>query len=246
MVQMRQTVKGEISIHGEGFVKGLAIDAVIFGFHEDQLKILLIKHGGTDLFALPGGYIFEKEDLTDAAKRIVLSKTGLNDIFLEQFQVFGDYRRNNRETIKIIMEGQGIPYHPEHWILGRFFSIGFYALVEYTKTIPTADSLSDSCAWHDVHDLPPLILDHSQIFEKALNTLKDSLDRKIGFNLLPETFTMADLQKLYETILGKPLSRSNFQRKILSLDILERIPTQQEKYDHRPPFLYKFKNVIAV
>jgi 8-oxo-dGTP diphosphatase len=69
---MRQTVKGEISIQGEGFVKGLAIDAVIFGFHEDQVKILLIKHGGTDLFALPGGYIFEKEGLTNAAKRIVL------------------------------------------------------------------------------------------------------------------------------------------------------------------------------
>lgn len=238
---MRQTVQGEISIYGEGFVKGLAIDAVIFGFHNNQLKILLIQHGGTDLFALPGGYIYENEDLNVAAKRILHSKTGLNNIFLEQFHIFGDFNRNNPETIITIMKGQGIPYHPDHWILKRFFSVGFYALVDFSKTIPTADSLSDSCDWCDINELPPLILDHREIFEKALATLRSGLDKKISQNLLPDTFTMGDLKMLYETILGAKLSRSNFQRKILSLNILEKVTQEAVKYDHRPPFLYKFK-----
>lgn len=238
---MRQTVPGEISKYGEGFVKGLAIDAVIFGFNNDQLKILIIEHGDTNLFALPGGYIYEKEDLNDAARRILASKTGLSDIFLEQFHVFGDYNRNNIDTIKVIMQGQGIAPDPEHWILGRFFSVGYYALVDFTKAIPTTDALSDSCTWYDIHDLPPLILDHKSIADKALSVLRENLDKKIGFNLLPETFTMATLKNLYETILGEPLLRSNFQRKILSLDILERAE-DSVKYAHKAPFMYRFKN----
>ncbi|WP_254412588.1 NUDIX hydrolase [Dyadobacter diqingensis] len=237
---MRQTVPGEISKYGEGFVKGLAIDAVIFGFHNNQLKILIIEHGDANLFALPGGYIYEKEDLNDAAKRILASKTGLDGIFLDQFHIFGNYDRNNPETIKVIMQGQGIPPDPDHWILGRFFSVGFYALVDFTKAIPRTDALSDSCTWYDINDLPPLILDHKQIADKALEVLRENLDKKIGFNLLPETFTMATLKNLYETILGVPLLRSNFQRKILSLDILERAE-DPVKYAHKAPFLYKFR-----
>ncbi|RYY36895.1 MAG: NUDIX hydrolase [Sphingobacteriaceae bacterium] len=238
---MRQTVPGEISIYGEGFVKGLAIDAVIFGFHDNQLKILIIEHGDTNLFALPGGYIFEKEDLNDAAKRILASKTGLQDIYLKQFHTFGDYSRNNQETIKTIMKGQGIAPDPRHWILGRFFSVGYYALVDFTKAIPTADALSDSCTWYDIHNLPPLILDHQKIAETALATLRKNLDEMIGINLLPENFTMADIKTLYETILGSELSRSNFQRKILSLDILERVENISAKYSHKAPFSYRFK-----
>jgi hypothetical protein len=238
----RQTVPGEISHLGEGFVKGLAIDAVIFGFHENQLKVLIVEHGNTGLFAIPGGYIFEKENINDAAKRVLASKTGLSNVYLEQFYTFGDYDRNNPTTIKKIMIGQGIPYRPDHWILQRFNTVGYYALVDFTKVTLTTDATSDSCEWYDYNKIPPLILDHNKIVKKALETLRENLDKKLlGFNLLPETFTMGELQVLYESVLGTALLRTNFQRKILSFNILERVDKKYTGAANKAPYLYRFK-----
>lgn len=239
----RQTVSGEISPFGEGFVKGLAIDAVIFGFHDQQLKVLIVEHGDTGLFAVPGGYIYEKENLNDAAKRVLASKTGLSNVYLEQFYTFGDYSRNDPDTIKKIMIGQGIPYRPDHWILQRFMTVGYYALVDYTKVTTAVDETSDSCEWYDIDNLPPLILDHGKIVEKALETLRENLDKKLlCFNLLPETFTMGELQNLYETVLGKELLRTNFQRKILSYDILDRVDKKYTGAANKAPYLYKVRS----
>ncbi len=239
---LRQTNQGIVSPEGEGFIKGLAIDTVIFGFHENQLKILVLEHGNTGLFALPGEFIKEKENLNDAAKRVLAARTGLHDIYLEQFYVFGDYDRYDPQTVKKIMLGQGIMPIPDHWTLQRFISVGYYALVDFTKAIPTPDPASDSCAWYDLDKLPQLILDHNQMVEKALETLRDNLDKKlIGFNLLPESFTMNDLHSLYETILGIKLIPTNFQRKMLSLDILERGDKKWTGDANRAAYLYRFK-----
>lgn len=88
-------------------------------------------------------------------------------------------------------------------------------MADYTKAIPIPDLLSDNCEWHDLENLPPLMLDHKQIVDKGLQTLRANLDQKlIGFNLMPENFTMADLQRLYETVLGEKLLRTSFQRKM--------------------------------
>jgi 8-oxo-dGTP diphosphatase len=239
---LRQTNPGIVSPSGEGFVKGLAIDTVIFGFHENQLKILILEHGNTGLFALPGEFIQEKENLNDAARRVLAARTGLHDIYLEQFYVFGNYDRFEPETVKKIMVGQGIKPVEGHWTLQRFFSVGFYALVDFTKAIPTPDAASDSCAWYDLENLPPLILDHGDMVQKALETLRENLDKKlIGFNLLPDTFTMNDLHSLYETVLGKKLLPTNFQRKMLSLDILDRGDKKWTGGAYRAAYLYRFK-----
>ena len=231
----------ESSVNGTGFLPGLAIDAVIFGFHQNQLKILLLEYRNTGLLALPGGFIQSDENLNDAARRILAKRTGLHDIYLEQFYVFGDRTRHDPAPLQAIMTAKGLAPTPGHWLLGRFVSVGYYALVDFTKAVPIPDQLSDNCAWYDLADLPPLMLDHQLIVQKALDTLRTDLDRKlIGFNLLAETFTMADLQTMYETILGQRLHRSGFQRKMLSLDILERLDKHYGGGAHKAPYLYRF------
>ena len=231
----------EIRPKGTGFLPGLAIDSVIFGFHQNQLKILLLEYRNTGLMALPGGFIQEGENLNDAARRVLAERTGLHDIYLEQFYVFGDLNRHDPTPMRAIMMAKNLAPADDHWLLGRFISVGYYALVDFTKAVPIPDSLSDSCAWYDLANLPALIQDHQTIVQKALDTLRTDLDRKlIGFNLLSETFTMADLQNLYETILDQKLHRSGFQRKMLSLDILERLEKQYSGGAHKAPYLYRF------
>lgn len=221
---------------------GLAIDLVILGFHEKQLKVLLLEYENTSLFALPAGFIKEKEDVNDAARRALSERTGLDDIYLEQYYVFGDYARYDSKPLRKVMTGKGLNPDENHWLLRRFVSIGFYALVDFTKAIPNPDALSDRCDWYDLSALPPLMLDHRAMVEKALETLRLNLDRKlIGFKLLPDLFTMGDLQSLYETILGEKLNRTSFQRKILSLDILERNEKKWTGGAHKAPYLYRFR-----
>jgi 8-oxo-dGTP diphosphatase len=234
-------IKDETNAGGDGFLKGIAIDAVIFGFHDNQLKVLLIEYKRTGLFALPGGFIRERENLNDAALRVASERTGLSNIFLEQFYVFGDYSRYDADSMKTIMKANGATAPGNHWLLQRFISVGYYALVDFMKVKPAPAVIFDSCEWYDLTDMPVLIQDHAQIVKKALETLRANLDHKlIGFNLLPRDFTMGDLQNLYETILGKKLLRPAFQRKMLGLGILERVAKKWTGGAHKAPYLYRF------
>jgi 8-oxo-dGTP diphosphatase len=224
------------------FIPQLSVDCVIFGFHNQQLKVLLLKLKNLDLWALPGGYVEQSEGIDDAAQRILEERTGLRDIYLEQFRVFGSADRSTKEFIQKIME----VHHPESmndpWVLQRYVSIGYYALVDFSKVNPTPDFLSEYCEWFEMKQLPKLAFDHREIIQKALETLRITLDSKlVGSNLLPETFTMMELQSLYETILETPLRRNNFQRKMLSLDILERIEKLYTGAANKAPYLYRFK-----
>ncbi len=226
---------------GKGFMHGIAIDAVIFGFHDRQLKVLLLEYSLAGIFALPGGFIRETENVNDAALRVVRERTGLGNIFLDQFYVFGDYGRFDNRPLKAIMQAGGTAFDENHWLLQRFITVDYYALVDFTKAVPAPDEESDICRWYDLDTIPPLIQDHKQIIAKALSTLQDGLDKKlIGFNLLPDTFTMADLQAVYETILGKKLQRTVFQRKMLGLGILQRIAKKHTGRAHKAPYLYRF------
>jgi hypothetical protein len=239
---LRQNDPREINPQGDGLLKGIAVDPVIFGFHENQLKVLIIEHTNTGLYALPGGYIQENEDVDEAAKRILTMRTGLSDVYLEQFHIFGKYDRTNPEVVKKILSGQGFTPADDHWSLKRFISVGYYALVDYTKTRLTTDPTTGSCDWYDFDAIPPLIFDHQLIIDKALTTLRHNLDQMlIGFELLPPVFTMGELHTLYETILGKKILPTNFQRKMLSLGILERIEKKKTGKAHKSPYLYRFK-----
>jgi len=233
----------ERDANGTGFIKHVAIDAVIFGFHENQLRVLLIEYKRTGLFALPGGFIGETENLSDAARRVASERTGLENIYLEQFYVFGDYSRYDPALFKTVMRVNNAAAPDNHWLLERFISIGYYALVDFTEATPTPAAIFDSCDWYELNNMPALIQDHTQIVNKALETLRNNLDhRLVGLNLLPQDFTMGELQKLYETILGKKLLRPAFQRKMLSLGILERVAKKWTGGAHKAPYLYRFKS----
>jgi ADP-ribose pyrophosphatase YjhB (NUDIX family) len=233
--------KQESNTRGDGYLPGLAIDAVIFGFHDHQLKVLLLAYKNTGLYALPGGFIHDDEDVNQAARRVLLDRTGLTNIFLDQFYVFGDNSRYDPEPLRAIMLARGYEPPADHWLLKRFVSVGYYALVDFTKAIPTPDAISDTCTWYGLDSLPHLMQDHTQIIQKALETLQANLDQKlIGFNLLGDEFTMGELQSLYETVLNKKLIRAAFQRKILSLGILERIAKKFTGGAHKAPYLYRF------
>jgi 8-oxo-dGTP diphosphatase len=225
----------------EEFLSHIAYDSVIFGFTGSELKILIMEYHNTGFFALPGGFVKSNENLNDAVKRGLKERTGIDNIYLEQFHTFGDVSRFQPEIMKTILESNG--HHPDesHWLLGRFLSIAYYALINYNDVVPKPDQLSDSIEWYNVHELPPLMLDHNDIVAKALQTLRDNLERKlVSVNLLPEKFTMKELQQVYEAILGEKLRRTSFQRKMLSLGILDRHEKRFSGQAHKAPYLYSF------
>jgi ADP-ribose pyrophosphatase YjhB (NUDIX family) len=224
------------------YIPHIAYDSVVFGFSKGKLKILVIEYHATGWFALPGGFVRISENLEDAVKRGLFERTGLKEIYLEQFYTFGDLERFQPQKMRTILEANGNTVPENHWLLDRFFSAAYYALIDHEKVTLTPDELSDSIAWYDIEKLPELIFDHGKIVQKALQTLRENLDRKlIGGNLLPERFTMNELQAVYEAILGQKLRRTSFQRKMLSLDILDRHEKLFTGKSHKAPYLYSFK-----
>jgi len=222
-------------------LRHISYDSVIFGFSRGKLKVLVVKHRNTDLYALPGGFVRHSESLDEAVRRGLKERTGLTDIYLEQFHVFGDRERSGPEVMKAFLRANGIDPEPDHFMLDRFISVGYYALVDHEKVEPQPDPLSDYIGWYEPDHLPGLMLDHDRIVKKALEALKSNLDHKLlGSNLLPERFTMKELQLVHEAILGEKLSRTNFQRKMLALEILQRHEKKYSGGAHKAPYLYSF------
>lgn len=217
------------------FLKHVSVDCVVFGFHENQLKVLLLKWKDQGGWCVPGGFVKQTDTLEDAAARVLKERTGLDRIYLRQFHVFSALDREKGK------KNFNIPGTKTTWYMERFVSVGFWALVEYSKVRTRLDWLTEDCRWFDVHEIPKMIYDHRLIVTKALEALRHSLiDHPVGYNLLPEKFTMPELQRLYETILDRPLDRRNFQKKMISLDILERLKEKKNGISKKPPFLYRF------
>ncbi|MDA6068251.1 NUDIX domain-containing protein [Flavobacterium sp. AC] len=214
------------------YIPTLSIDCVIFSFHETTLQVLTVKMKDQDLWGLPGGYVQKEENVDDAAIRILKDRTGTENIYLQQFYTFGNLNRSESAFEK---------YDDNLWYKQRFVSIGYYALAEHSKVNLIVDEYSSACEWKSIEDLPPFMMDHRTIFDKALLTLREQLNNHpIGYNLLPEKFTMPELQKLYEAILSKKLNRGNFYRKILRYDILTKLDESRKGGAHKAPDLYRF------
>lgn len=225
----------------EQFMPGISIDCVIFGYHDKELKVLILEYKKTGLFALPGGFIKKDEELDDAARRVLEERTGLINIYLNQFHTFGSLKRADHLPMKMVLDKNNLPYDKNHFLLQRFVSISYYALVDFKKAEPVADHLSDSCRWIDIEELPPLMQDHDDIVSKAHEHLKININREaVGLNLLSKTFTMAELQSLHESILGKKLNRTGFHRKMMLSGNLKRIGKKKTGRAHRSPYIYKF------
>jgi hypothetical protein len=222
----------------------VSVDCVIFGFDFEELKILLIereqpndipKDSNYRSISLPGNLILDNEDLDISAKRVLRELTGLDKIFLEQFYTFGD---PNRVKSK----------YDEEWLksmrdepTARVITIAYYSLVKLKKLDLHASSFARNASWFPISKIPALAFDHNQIVYKALIALKQKLHTEpIGFELLPEKFSLGQLQKLYEIILGNPLDKRNFRRKILSKKVLKPLLEKQSGVPHKQAQLYSF------
>ena len=233
----------------QDYIQQVSIDCVIFGYQEKHLKVLVPKLAFKGNFwALPSGFILQQEGTDQAARRILEGRTGIKDIYLEQFKVFGDAGRSSAPFLERLIEfnhenSKEKPFNRKEfeWMTRRFISIGYYALVDINEVVPNKHDIDESIEWYNIKDLPSMIMDHNQIVEQALETLRSNLDQKLtAFNLLPETFTMKEVQQLYESIFDRPFARNNFQKKILDLNVLERLEKKFTGAANKAPYLYRF------
>lgn len=203
----------------------LTVDCVIFGLDEsNQLKVLLIQRAlepFKDYWALPGGFVDMSETLEAAALRELEEETGVRDVFIEQLFTFGDPDRDPR---------------------GRVVSVAYFALVNLGEHPVRASSDARNVKWFELDKMPDLAFDHAKILHTAVNRLKAKVRyQPIGFELLPEKFTLSQLQELYETILGveEGLNKRNFRKRIQQMGVLKEAG-KQSGVAHRPAMLYSF------
>lgn len=232
------------------YINQVAVECVIFGYEDRQLKVLISKlNYKGDFYVLPSGFIFQDEDLEDAAKRILFERVGIRDIYLEEFSVFGKANRKRKEFLDRLIklnyldtEAERINSPAYRWFTNRFISIGYYALLDIQKVTLNLTPLDQSLEWYNINEVPELIMDQNEIFQKALEIIRrEAYVKPDIFNLLPEKFTMKEAQHIYETILETQLVRTNFQKKILSMDILQRLEKKFTGAKNRAPYLYRLK-----
>ena len=201
----------------------LTVDCVVFGLDEEDLKILLIqrKHDPfAGRWALPGGFVDVGESPEHAARRELEEETGLKSVYLEQLHTFGDPGRDPREHV---------------------ISVAHYALVNIRGRRVRGSDDARRAGWFPVRKPPPLAFDHPKILRMAHDRLKDKLCRQpVGFELLPREFALSQLQRVYETILGKEIDKRNFRRRVLRTGLLVETDQTQKEVAHRAARLYRF------
>jgi 8-oxo-dGTP diphosphatase len=204
-------------------IESVSIDCNIFGFEGNELQILLIKRNtepSKSMWALPGGFIQTKENLKDAAKRILEEMTGAKNIYMEQVYTFGDVNR---------------------YPLRRVITITYYALVKPGNYELNPGPDASEAKWFSIKEIPSLPFDHKKIFTYSLEHLQLKVQREpIGFELLPKKFSLTELQMLYEAILDKQLDKRNFRKKFLKMGLLVKLSEKQKGVAHRAATLYKF------
>ncbi|WP_295124504.1 NUDIX domain-containing protein [uncultured Chitinophaga sp.] len=200
----------------------VAVDCIIFGFENGQLKLLIVKrlpapyHGA---WSLMGGFVHDGESLNDAAARVLQVNTGLDNIYMDQLHCYGDV---NRDTG------------------GRVISVAYYALIRISEHLPQLSAEYDA-HWLTLQEIPDLIFDHGQMITDALMKLRDKAHfHPIGFELLPEKFSLPQLRNLYEEIYQRPLDKRNFRKKILAMDILEKLDEKDKSTSKKGANLYRF------
>ncbi|MBI9071136.1 MAG: NUDIX hydrolase [Melioribacteraceae bacterium] len=204
-------------------IKNLSVDCVVFGFENFELEVLLIKrklNPGKDSWALPGGFILKSETLDDAAVRLLEETSNVKNIYLEQVHTFSKTDR---------------------FPLRRVISVAYLALVNPEKHSLKPGIDATDVKWQKVKDPIDFPFDHQEIFDRALNQLRKRVRTKpIGFELLPEKFSLTQLQNLYESILGEEVDKRNYRKRILSLKMLVPLNEYQKGVSHRAARLYKF------
>jgi ADP-ribose pyrophosphatase YjhB (NUDIX family) len=199
----------------------IAVDCIIFGFDKNQLKLLLTKRAiepEIGKWSLIGGFVAKDESLDDAAARILFKLTGLKNIYMEEVKVFSEI---NRDPVE------------------RTISVAYYALIKINKSLKLSEEYG--AQWFPIDKIPPLIFDHLDMVKAAQQKLKTiAKHQPIGFELLPKKFTIPQLRSLYEAIYAKELDKRNFSRKILAMDLLEKLDEKDKRNSKKGAFLYRF------
>lgn len=205
----------------------LAVDLVVFGYHEQTLSVLLLNRKEEpfkDQWTLPGAFLQMEETFQHTCSRVLSSKLGMDDVYMEQLFSFDEPDRDPR---------------------GRVISVAYYALVNPHKLEITAGKMANDVKWFNVKKIPALGFDHKEIFTKALQRLKSKiLYFPVGFELLDELFTMTELHDLYECILGVSIDRRNFRRKILDAEYIVNTGQKREGLQNRHPELFRFNKKL--
>jgi len=204
----------------------VAVDCIIFGFSEGELNLLLLKRSmepALGCWSLPGGFVKEHESAEEAAARVLSLLTGLDQLYMEQLRIFTEEQRDPGE---------------------RVLSIAYYALVnveDYDRDLV----FQHNAYWRNINDLPELIFDHDDMVRSALKRLRRKASTEpVGFNLLPEKFTVPQLQALYEAIYGRSIDKRNFRKKIQTMDFLEKSEEKDKSSSKRGAFLYTFNQEL--
>jgi 8-oxo-dGTP diphosphatase len=208
---------------GECRCPRITVDVVIFALHDGDLRVLLVRRRWPPyegMWAIPGGFVGRDEALEAAALRKLEEETGLADVYLEQLYTFGDPDRDPRD---------------------RVITVAYFAVIPASSIVPGAAQDEDRVRWWSIDDLPPLAFDHASILSYALTRLRYKLEyTAVGFELLPETFTLTELQTAYEIVLGEALDKRNFRRKILGAGVIEATGGFRTG-EGRPAQLYRYR-----
>jgi 8-oxo-dGTP diphosphatase len=224
------------------YMANVSVDCVIFGFDKDQLKVLLVErtlrvpNSDEVIFSdltLTGYHIYEDEDLDSAAARIVRDLTGLGNLRLEQFYTFGELDRLEHPNDQLWLVQFGDVFSK------RVVSVGYFSLL---PSIDVEINWKDrAVTWYPIDEVKELAFDHRKILDKALLHLRHKLQEEaIGFELLPEKFTLSQMQKLYEAIMGTHYDKRNFRKKVAQMDYVVPLKEKQKGVAHKPARLYKF------
>jgi 8-oxo-dGTP diphosphatase len=222
----------------------VSVDCVIFGFDEGELKVLLIERDLPDnieskpdfkQLCLPGNLVDDNEDLDTSARRVLRELTNLDNIYLEQFYAFGDPDRvKDARDVQWLSAVRSVPN-------ARVITVAYYSLVRIDHYKPSAASFARKAFWCPVSEVPHLAFDHNKILDKAIKSLKINLRlQPVGFELLPDKFTLGQLQRVYETILGVSLDKRNFRRKILNKGFIRPLTEKQKGVPHKRARLFEF------
>lgn len=205
----------------------LAVDLVVFGYSKQNLSVLLLNRKEEpfkDRWTLPGAFLQMEERFKETCSRVLKTKLGMDDVYLEQLFSFDEPDRDPR---------------------GRAISVAHYALVNPARVAIAAGSMANDVSWFNINELPPLGFDHDIIFQQALQRLRSKITYfPVGFELLDDLFTMPELHELYECILDTTIDRRNFRRKILDSEYIINTGKKREGSQNRHPDLYKFNKKL--
>lgn len=220
--------------------QGLVVDCVIMTFHEQKIKIMLNKYIKNDKWMLPGGFIYKTEDVDAAANRVLKERTGIDNVFLKQFYLFGKNDRVNIDEKIKLMENYGIESEKIPMFLTRFASMGYFAFVNYDN-VSLTEKEEDIYQWFDLDEIPLLSYNHNEIIDRAVKMIRVQFDYlPIGFELLPEKFTIVELRIIHESILGIEVDKRNFRKKMISSQLIIALDEVRETDPYPKPNLYKF------